>query len=143
MKLIRTCLKISQDAFGRKLGVTAAGISKIESGQRNLTEQMVILICREFDINENWLRYGTGEMFKEKLSTGMEQLALYYHLDDLDVRIINEFLLLDDSKRKVLKDYILKVASVTSNSDILMDTVERRDVLKCAEDSGQTYTLKK
>ena len=135
VKLLRRQLNISQAAFGKRLGVTGAGISKIESGQRSLTEQMIILICKEFNINEPWLRYGEGEIFKDKLPFGMEQLTAYYQLDELDVKIINEFLLLDEKKRKVIKDYIRKVASVESDGNFLSDGDLKKEVLRCAEEA--------
>lgn len=135
VKLLRRQLNISQAAFGKRLGVTGAGISKIESGQRSLTEQMVILICKEFNINEPWLRYGEGEIFKDKLPSGMEQLTAYYQLDELDVKIINEFLFLDEKKRKVIKDYIRKVASVESDGNFLSDGGLKKEVLRCAEEA--------
>lgn len=65
VKMIRKSLSLSQEAFGAKLGVTGPGISKIESGDRNLTKQMMLSIIREFNVNEKWLRNGTGEMFAE------------------------------------------------------------------------------
>lgn len=52
--------------FGKRLGVGASAISKLESGERNLTDQMFVSICREFDVNEEWLRTGEGSMFREK-----------------------------------------------------------------------------
>ena len=60
LKKIRKSLSLSQEAFGAKLGVTGPGISKIESGDRNLTEQMTLSVIREFNVNENWLRTGEG-----------------------------------------------------------------------------------
>ena len=60
LKLLRKNLGLSQEAFGTRLGVTGPGISKIESGDRNLTEQMTLSIIREFNVNEDWLRNGTG-----------------------------------------------------------------------------------
>ena len=56
-------LHISQDALGKRLGITGAAISRIEKGERAVTEQMILAICREFNVNEEWLRNGTGEMF--------------------------------------------------------------------------------
>ena len=64
LKQIRKTLSLSQEAFGSKLGVTGPGISKIESGDRNLTEQMTRAVIREFNVNEHWFRTGEGEMFK-------------------------------------------------------------------------------
>lgn len=63
VKIIRKSLKLSQESFGKKLGVTGAGISKIESGDRNLTPQMVLLICQLYKVNKSWLETGEGEMF--------------------------------------------------------------------------------
>lgn len=124
---------MSQEVFGMKLGVTGAGISKIEGGTRSLTEQMILLMCREFDVNENWLRNGDGDIFRQKYPPGIEQLAGYYHLDELDRRIIYEYTMLEDSKRKVIKDYIMKIAYGSGNSSILMDNYNGNEIPRCAE----------
>ena len=55
-------LHLSQDAFGKRLGVTGAAISRMEAGGRAVTDQMVLAICREFNVSEEWLRSGTGEI---------------------------------------------------------------------------------
>lgn len=65
LKKLRKRLSLSQDAFGKKLGVTGAGISKIESGDRKLTEQMIISICREYGAREEFLRTGKEPMLNE------------------------------------------------------------------------------
>lgn len=135
IKLLRKHLNLSQEAFGKKLGVTGAGISKIESGHRNLTEQMILLICKEFSINENWLRHGEGDIFLQKPSTGLEQLANYYELDDLDLRIIQEYIKLDGKKRKVIKEYIMKLADSSRSADSLSYATHQSDELRCAEGS--------
>lgn len=53
-------LKISQEEFGKKIGVSRFSISNHESGKRKLTERVITDICREFDVNEIWLRTGEG-----------------------------------------------------------------------------------
>lgn len=65
LKLLRKTLKISQEEFGNRLGITGGGISKLEKGDRNITEQMVKSICREFGVDYMWLTTGEGEMFVE------------------------------------------------------------------------------
>lgn len=60
---LRKVLKLSQEEFGSRLGVTAAAISRIEHGNRNITEQIILSICREFNVEEEWLRTGEGDMF--------------------------------------------------------------------------------
>lgn len=63
------------DQFGERLGVTKTAISYVVNGKRSLTEQMLKSICREFDVNENWLRTGEGDM-PRKLSEEEEIATL-------------------------------------------------------------------
>lgn len=65
VKELRKSLNYTLDKFGGKLGVQKSAISKIEKGDNNLTDQMLKAICREFDVNEEWLRTGEGEMYIE------------------------------------------------------------------------------
>ncbi len=66
LKNLRKYLKLSQEEFGAKLGVTGAAISRIESGANILTEQNIRIIVREFNVSETWLRTGEGEMFRTR-----------------------------------------------------------------------------
>ena len=63
INMIRKKLGLTLDKFGDKLGVSKQAISRIEHGVSNVTEQMIKSICREFNVNETWLRTGEGEMF--------------------------------------------------------------------------------
>lgn len=63
IKEVRKKLDLTLKEFGEKLGVQSAAISKLEKGHVNPTEQMIKFICREFNVNETWLRTGEGEMF--------------------------------------------------------------------------------
>nr|DAH86502.1 MAG TPA: helix-turn-helix domain protein [Caudoviricetes sp.] len=65
VKELRTALGLSAEKFGGKIGVTRSAISKMELGVCNISEQSIISICREFNVNEEWLRHGTGEMFND------------------------------------------------------------------------------
>ena len=60
---LRKHLNLTLEEFGKKVGVTKAAIGRIEKGERSVTDQMFLSICREFNVNENWLRTGDGEMF--------------------------------------------------------------------------------
>ena len=62
---LRKVLNLTLEKFGKPLGVGKAAISNIENNNRNLTDQMVLSICREYNVNEEWLRNGTGEMFTQ------------------------------------------------------------------------------
>ncbi|MDE7423765.1 MAG: helix-turn-helix domain-containing protein [Lachnospiraceae bacterium] len=65
LKELRKYLGISQDAFGQRIGMSGGGISLLEKGKRNFTEQVIKSICREFGIDYIWLTTGEGEMFIE------------------------------------------------------------------------------
>lgn len=65
IKQLRATLGLSAEKFGSKIGVTRSAISKMELGVSNVSEQSVLSICREFNVSEEWLRNGTGEMFNE------------------------------------------------------------------------------
>lgn len=65
IKDVRNSLGLTLEKFGEKLGVTKTAISRIEKGERGLTEQMTKSICREFSVDYMWLTTGEGEMFVE------------------------------------------------------------------------------
>lgn len=106
IKQIRQSLSLSQEAFGSALGVTKTAICGIESGRRGLTEQMAKSICREFNVNYDWLKDGDGEMFDAVPETLVDELSQEYNLDDLDRRIILGYLRLSESDRETIKRYI-------------------------------------
>ena len=72
---IRKKKEMTMEQFGEKIGVQKSAVSKIEKDKVNLTEANIIAICREFDVNENWLRTGEGDM-PRKLSEEEEIATL-------------------------------------------------------------------
>lgn len=62
VKKIRKDRNLTTEKFGEVLGIQRSAVSKIENGRCSLTEANIKAICREFSINEEWLRTGNGEM---------------------------------------------------------------------------------
>ena len=62
---IRKAKGLTMRQFGEKIGVVGSTISDIENGRRSLNRQNLLAICREFNVNEDWLRTGEGSMFVE------------------------------------------------------------------------------
>lgn len=56
-------LKMTQDDFASKIDISRSNIGNIEIGRIAVTERIISSICREFNVNEEWLRTGEGEMF--------------------------------------------------------------------------------
>ena len=65
IRLIRKSENLTMEKFGEKLGVTKVAISLIENGSRSLTTQMLRAISNIYNVNEEWLRTGKGEMYAE------------------------------------------------------------------------------
>ena len=65
IKKIRKGAGLTQQAFADKIGVTRSTVALYESGECGIGDAVVKLICKEFHINETWLRTGEGEMQKE------------------------------------------------------------------------------
>ena len=63
IKKLRRTLDLTQQEFADRLGIKRGGISNYEIGRNEPADSVVSLICREFNVNEEWLRNGTGEMF--------------------------------------------------------------------------------
>lgn len=63
IKQLRKSMGLTQTDFGEKIGVKGNTITNYETGLRNPTDAVVLSICREFSVNEEWLRTGNGEMF--------------------------------------------------------------------------------
>lgn len=65
IKILRKTLKLTQQAFAESLGVSRDTIANVEGGRIEIKDIFILSICREFNVNETWLRTGEGEMFIE------------------------------------------------------------------------------
>ena len=65
IKQLRKTLKLTQAEFGERLGVASNTITTYETSVRTPSAAVITSICREFNVNENWLLTGEGSMFNE------------------------------------------------------------------------------
>lgn len=106
LKRLRKELNLTQGEFGSKLGVSHAAISKIEKGCNELTERMAISISNTFNVNMEWLLYGTGSMFLSKESFFIDELTEEFNLDEMDRNFLLSYLNLSESDRKGVKNLL-------------------------------------
>lgn len=115
LALIREAVGLTTRAFGEKINLTGGAITNMEKGIRNITERTVSDICREFDVNEDWLRTGEGNMFIE--FTEMQKVMRYTGLllkdtDSVIAKAVMDFIVtyeqLDDTSKKVLNEVAQK-----------------------------------
>lgn len=104
IKTIRKTLGLTLEKFGEKLGVTKVAISNIEKENRNLTEQMALAICREYNVSYDFLMTGEGEMFDNLPQTILDELCLQYDLDEYDRFLIELYISLPAELRAAAKN---------------------------------------
>lgn len=113
IKMIRNHFKLSQSEFGERIGLSRGAVVNLEMNRlKNPGDQTLRynLICREFGINEEWLRTGKGPMLSAK--TEEEEFAIWAarHLkidsDSFKRRFVRAMMNLSDDDWKVLEKYI-------------------------------------
>ena len=135
IKELRKSLGLTLEEFGKKLGVGKSAISNIENGSRNLTDQMALSIRREFNVCEEWLRYGTGDMFEPAASDDLDALAKEYHLNNSEKILIDRYIKLDESSRRAVIDFIIDTASALSGGHPFNSLPDEPDALEDPDDT--------
>lgn len=119
VKQIRKSKGMTLEKFGERVGVTKQTVSRIENGVNALTEQMLLSVCREFDVNEQWLRTGEGEMFRERSPS--EEIGYYVEdlleydgqgnpFYDMIVEMMKTYVELDEKSQAVIRSYFQSVS---------------------------------
>ncbi len=115
IKYIRKEIGLTQAEFGEKIGVKGNTVTNYETGLRNPTDAVIRSICREFDVNEEWLRNGTGEVFVQKSKDEQiaEMLADIQKEGDASFkhRLISALTRLNESDWDTLEKLIDEIAS--------------------------------
>lgn len=114
VKEIRNALGLSMETFGARLGVTRSAISRIESGAVSVTSQIATSICREFNVNNDWLVNGTGDMFIELSPQELAAKIVGQALATKDEFIINTFIALGQLSPQewaAIKAFVEKIKS--------------------------------
>lgn len=116
VKQIRKEKKLTLEKFGERVGVTKQTISRIENGINSLTDQMILSICREFNVNEEWLRNGNGDMFKkpsDEVGYYVEELLEYdghgNPFYDMIIEMMKKYQDMDEKSKTVIREYFRSV----------------------------------
>ena len=110
---LRKALKLNQVNFGAKVNLKQTSISELEKGVRPLPDRVIADICREYNVNEQWLRQGIGPMFRPKKtdeSALAEEAALLIKSNDpLRIKVATGFLKMLREKNPLVdsfKEYV-------------------------------------
>lgn len=118
IKELRKVLKATQVEFSSKIGLSRNFIAQVEIGTKIPSDRTISDICREFHVNEDWLRNGVGDMFKQRDGSFSEILS---ELDDSDDDFIKSFITvymeLDEDSKEVLRKTARKMAEKYKKPD--------------------------
>lgn len=110
IKKIRKELDLTQQEFADRIGIARGNIAAYEVGKNAPSDSVISLICREFSVNENWLRTGEGDMFMElSRDEQIEEFIgnlLQGEEDSFKRRLISGLTALDENGWKVLEDFL-------------------------------------
>lgn len=112
IKKLRKILGLSQEAFAERIGLKGSAVSHLENGRRNITSQNINAICREFNVNENWLLTGSGDMFEEMSRAEKAAQIVGAALGSDDDFILNTFIALGQlspAEWELIKKFVDKI----------------------------------
>lgn len=119
IKQLRNTLGLTQEKFAERLGVKRNTIATYEIGRNEPIDAVISLMCREFNVNEDWLRNGEGEMFRERSPSEevgyyVEELLEYEGhgnpLYDMIIEMMKTYTELDEKSQAVIRNYFQSVA---------------------------------
>lgn len=117
IKKLRRALDLTQKEFADKIGSTQNVLANYEAGRRNPSSSVINNICKTFNVSEDWLRTGEGEMFLPKPSVVLDALAAEYSLSGSDYALVEKFLALKPEARKAMIDYMKQVVSAITAAE--------------------------
>ena len=104
IRKIRKDFGLTQKEFADRLGIKQNTVATYEIGKTNVGEAVITSICREFNVNEEWLRHGTGEMYRKKDTAFSELIAeIDYSDDEFLKNIIIAYMGLDEDSKQALR----------------------------------------
>lgn len=130
IKEIREAKGLSQADFAEMLKLKRNSISLIEVGKRNPSDRTIIDICNTFNVSEEWLRTGVGEMFIKTPSSTMEKLKQEFDLDDFSYNLVYQYLKLDSDQRQTIRDFFYNVVAKSTDKDLYGTVPDTQDDLE-------------
>ena len=110
---LRKTLNLNQTEFGERIGVKQTTIAGYETGAKNPMDAVVNSICREFNVNESWLRTGEGEMFAavdpdEEFAKMMVEIQVSN--DEFIISALKAYWELPEEHKEIVRNLIRKIA---------------------------------
>ena len=108
--------KLTQDEFAQAIKISRSNLGNIETGVINATDRVLADICSTFNINEEWLRTGEGEMLAETNESVLAELAAEYNLEGERLNMIRGFLMLTLEQQEAIVKAAILVAEANKKA---------------------------
>ena len=94
LKKIRKGLDLTQQEFADRIGIKRNSYANYEIGRNIPIDAIILSICREFNVNEDWLRNGGSDenMFIKTSNTGLDEFAKLNNATESDYQLIRNYL---------------------------------------------------
>ena len=130
IKRIRKMLDLTQQEFADRIGIKRNTIANYESGRNEPVDSVISLICREYGVNEIWLRTGEGEMFTPNPATELDALKERYGLSQAECSLIDVFVNMNEKDRKTVLDFVVHAADSIRENDLFFGVPETPEELE-------------
>lgn len=118
IKKVRKLNNLTMEQFGNRIGITKSSVSLLESGKNSPSEQTLKLICKEFNVDMEWLQTGNGEITKEIPSKLSFYLGQIEGGDDEFIQdLIEVYMELDPDSKQALRTISEKMAEKRKNRE--------------------------
>jgi hypothetical protein len=102
LKHLRNILNLTTRAFGANINMTGGAITNMEKGTRNITDRTIRDICREYNVNPDWLINGIEPIFEDMTSE--------LDIDDDVKQLSKQYSMLSDDDQELVKQMINSLA---------------------------------
>ena len=109
--LRKSILKISQEEFAKKIGLSRSNIGNIEVGRINVTDRVISDIVNQYNVNNDWLINGTEPMFIKTANELVDQIASKYNFSVAEKQALQAYVELSDSDREKISELIQNIFS--------------------------------
>lgn len=137
---VRKSFGLTLEKFGDRIGLKKNSVSQIENGKNELTDGNALAICREYNVNEHWLRTGVGEMFVKPDAFSLDEFAKARGATDLELEIMKAYFELDADIRKAVVEHFktkLRIATDANPALLVPDSPEELEKLYPPVETGK------
>lgn len=118
---VRKSFGLTLEKFGDRIGLKKNSVSQIENGKNELTDGNTLAICREYNVSEEWLRAGNGEMFIKPDTFSLDEFAKARGATELELEIMKAYFELDpDIRKAVIEHFKTKLRTAVDANPALL-----------------------